>query len=69
MSIIHGLTSGVIKQKRQEYADKGELALPEEFRNGKTPNLTKAENDTLNQSKMRYARDDLDDIDENDVGM
>ncbi|KAK0183146.1 hypothetical protein PV327_001215 [Microctonus hyperodae] len=68
LNIIHSVTGGVIKQKRQEYAEKGELALPEEFRNGKTPNLTKVENETINQSKMRYARDDLDEIDENDVG-
>ncbi|XP_034952015.1 cytochrome P450 4g15-like [Chelonus insularis] len=66
LDTIHGLTGGVIKRKQKEYEEKGELAYPEEFRKGTT--YTKGEMEKINESKMRYARDDLDEIDENDVG-
>ncbi|CAD6208793.1 GSCOCT00003601001.2-RA-CDS [Cotesia congregata] len=72
LNTIHTLTGGVIKKKKQEYAEKGELAYPEEFRkisnNNTSNNTSKVEIEKINESKMRYARDDLDEIDENDVG-
>lgn len=69
LTIIHNLTGGVIKKKKQEFAEKGELSLPEIYTTGKNIETTSAKIDsTVKDSKMRYVRDDLDEIDENDVG-
>ncbi|XP_057340862.1 cytochrome P450 4g15-like [Microplitis mediator] len=68
LNTIHSLTGGVIKTKKQEYEEKGELAYPEEYRTQKNTSNSKDEIEKLKESTMRYARDDLDEIDENDVG-
>lgn len=68
LNTIHSLTGGVIKTKKQEYEEKGELAYPEEYRTQKNTSNSKDEMEKLKESTMRYARDDLDEIDENDVG-
>lgn len=72
LDTIHILTDRVIEQKTK--------AMNEKFKNGEQKKLTQndksmekidtaknAEN-TRNSTKLHYARDDLDDIDENDVG-
>ncbi|KAF7987614.1 hypothetical protein HCN44_003477 [Aphidius gifuensis] len=69
LSIIHSLTRNVIKQKQQELAEKGELSLPEVYATGKNIETSTVNIDRENKnSNMRYVRDDLDEIDENDVG-
>lgn len=69
LSIIHNLTRNVIKQKKQEFADKGELSLPEVYATGKNIEAPTVNIGSENKnSNMRYVRDDLDEIDENDVG-
>ncbi|XP_015114495.1 cytochrome P450 4g15 [Diachasma alloeum] len=66
LSIIHGLTRGIMDKRKMDYEEKGEEAYPEELRHGKTVDATIKEE--IKSSKMRYVRDDLDEIDENDVG-
>lgn len=68
LNVIHKLTGGVIKTKKSEFAEKGAVAYAEEYQIKNNTKINTAESDKINQSNMRYARDDLDDIDENDVG-
>lgn len=72
LGVIHGLTTSVIRSKKREYDKKNEddshLRVEnqkelEDERKSKNANET-----TTSNQKMRYVRDDLDEIDENDVG-
>lgn len=70
LEIIHGLTSRVIKKRKaespQEKSDSPLVAsVMKELKKGSTERS--GDKDVVEQ-KMRYVRDDLDDIDENDVG-
>ena len=62
---IHGLTTKVIKLRKTEFAEKGDKFLTErEFQK-------KPEDDAKSDPKyqnLRYVRDDLDELEENDVG-
>lgn len=65
LGVIHGLTNGVIRTKKQEYLEKGDESLLQDHRQEKG----KIRNDGKpSEENMRYVRDDLDEIDENDVG-
>ncbi|XP_043267856.1 cytochrome P450 4g15-like [Venturia canescens] len=71
LSIIHGLTSSVIRSRKREYEEKGTDNFPEEQREMELKGNSNSENineTKANNEKMRYVRDDLDEIDENDVG-
>ena len=63
LGIIHSLTSSVIRMKKQEYLEKGDESLPEDQRQIKVGTVPKP-----NEPNMKYVRDDLDEIDESDVG-
>lgn len=66
LSIIHGLTSGIMDKRKLDYEERGEEAYPEELRHGKA--IDEKTEAKIKSSTMRYVRDDLDEIDENDVG-
>lgn len=76
LNIIHTLTDGVIQEKSKDVEEKLKKSQQQkEVQNSKTIeslNVTKnEENDTniaTKYTKLHYVRDDLDDIDENDIG-
>ncbi|XP_012268240.2 cytochrome P450 4g15-like [Athalia rosae] len=74
LSIIHGLTNRVIKRKKKEYidkmADEADFVASKNNENLQTLNDTKKIGDKKLKDSARptYVRDDLDEIDENDVG-
>ncbi|XP_029155595.1 cytochrome P450 4g15-like [Nylanderia fulva] len=76
LNIIHTLTDGVIKEKSKECEKKHiKDQQQKEVENSKSVenlNATKYENDQINNdikyTKLHYVRDDLDNIDEIDVG-
>lgn len=76
LNIIHTLTDGVIEEKSKDVEEKLKKSQQQkEVQNSKTIeslNVTKnEENDTniaTKYTKLHYVRDDLDDIDENDIG-
>ncbi|KAL6267712.1 hypothetical protein P5V15_000783 [Pogonomyrmex californicus] len=75
LSIIHSLTNSVIKEKARDVEEKhAKNQQQKEPQNDKlmessvmTKNTESAKNNTADY-KLHYVRDDLDDIDENDIG-
>lgn len=74
LNTIHGLTSRVIRKRKAEFAAKGQLSLAEKEKQ-KEEELKKIienakgnEKKTTTYTNLHYVRDDLDEIDENDVG-
>ncbi|XP_020298965.1 cytochrome P450 4g15-like isoform X1 [Pseudomyrmex gracilis] len=66
LKIVHAVTNTVIKVKSEDVKEK--LATEQkETQQNKKP-TEKAKSDTSNYTKLHYVKDDLDDIDENDVG-
>ncbi|XP_011695957.1 PREDICTED: cytochrome P450 4g1-like, partial [Wasmannia auropunctata] len=74
LNIIHTLTEHVIKEKAKDVEDKHTKGQQlKEEQNGKLMENLNATENTENAkdssaSRMHYVRDDLDDIDENDIG-
>lgn len=68
LNIIHGLTSKVIKARKAEFAEKGDLVYAD--REFKTEERKEEQRNTKDEryTKLRYVRDDLDDIEDNDIG-
>lgn len=67
LETIHGLTSRVIKKRKAEVFEKSDATIEpaivkKEFKKESTVDKKSQE------PEMKYVRDDLDDIDENDVG-
>ncbi|KAJ8667691.1 hypothetical protein QAD02_009354 [Eretmocerus hayati] len=70
LDTIHSLTSRVIKKRKTENTDKIQSSVVDSVMNElrkNSPTSTEAKN-VPEQPKMKYVRDDLDEIDENDVG-
>lgn len=66
LKIVHTLTNTVIKVKSEDVKKK---LTTEKKKNQQDEKPTeKVKNDTSNYTKFHYVKDDLDDIDENDVG-
>ncbi|XP_043483196.1 cytochrome P450 4g15-like [Leptopilina heterotoma] len=73
LNTIHGLTSRVIRKRKAEYAAKGQLSLAEKEKQKeeelkKIIENVKADEKKSTYTNLHYVRDDLDEIDENDVG-
>ncbi|XP_003700755.1 cytochrome P450 4g15-like [Megachile rotundata] len=75
LSVIHGLTSKVIQKKKQEaFQSIGSNVEGRQKKSSEAESIKQisqnSETKTNNEgvTKMHYARDDLDDIDDNDVG-
>lgn len=69
LDIIHGLTSKVIKKRREEaYTKILSKIEPEETKSEGKVGTKKGNEENKNTTKMHYVRDDLDDLDEKDVG-
>ncbi|KAL6440484.1 hypothetical protein ACFW04_003185 [Cataglyphis niger] len=72
LNIIHTLTDGVIKEKSQDI--KENLKRQKEMQNDKPESLNMTNNEENDKNiatkytKLHYVRDDLDEIDENDIG-
>ncbi|NP_001165993.1 cytochrome P450 4G44 [Nasonia vitripennis] len=69
LDIIHGLTKRVIKKRNVEFKDKMDSpmmnSIMKELKKDSTEIVDEKQPE---EQKMRYVRDDLDEIDENDVG-
>lgn len=70
LSIIHGLTGSVIQKRKEEYQrllDSGKM----EDENSVEESMKTVESNEYkqNSARLHYVRDDLDDIDENDIGL
>ncbi|KAL0121800.1 hypothetical protein PUN28_006928 [Cardiocondyla obscurior] len=72
LNIIHTVTEHVIKEKSRDVEEKLTKSQSKEVQNGKTTDNSNTNENTekvqSDSSYMHYVRDDLDDIDENDVG-
>lgn len=73
LNTIHGLTTRVIRKRKAEYAAKGQLSLAEKEKQKEEELKKIIENVKTDEKKstytnLHYVRDDLDEIDENDVG-
>lgn len=75
LNIIHSLTEHVIKEKSRDIIEKlAKNQQPKETQNGKSLTENSNANENIESVKnnaanyMHYVRDDLDDIDENDIG-
>ncbi|XP_046820407.1 cytochrome P450 4g15-like [Vespa crabro] len=72
LNIIHGLTTRLIKQKKAETLDSHLMMSDEKSQTDKkeTKKTNKNKNNKTGKEymKLHYAKDDLDEIDENDVG-
>ena len=70
LDIIHGLTTRVIRKRKAEFHDKVDspmmASIMKELK--KDSNTIEKDVEAMDDTKMRYVRDDLDEIDENDVG-
>ncbi|XP_011501501.1 PREDICTED: cytochrome P450 4g15-like [Ceratosolen solmsi marchali] len=66
LDIIHGLTKRIIKKRKEEVKENGE-ATDTRLQETKTKKIMTAVTEPKEQ-KIRYVRDDLDEIDDNDVG-
>lgn len=71
LNTVHTLTNNVIKEKKIDFEEKlakGQQQKEEEQNNKPTDTSSTNISDDANYTKLHYVRDDLDDIDENDVG-
>lgn len=72
LGIIHGLTTRLIKQKKAEALNSHVMVSNEKSQIDKkeTKKINKDENDKPEKkyTKLHYVKDDLDEIDENDIG-
>lgn len=67
LNVVHSLTENVIQKKWEDFekSEKSEVRDDQITAKKSTKNT---EDKTTNYTKLHYAKDDLDDIDENDVG-
>nr|KAF7429328.1 hypothetical protein H0235_005726 [Vespula pensylvanica] len=72
LNIIHGLTTRLIKQKKAEILDSHSMVSTEisQTDKEKTDKINKNKDDKPEKkyTKLHYVKDDLDEIDENDIG-
>lgn len=71
LNTVHTLTNHVIKEKAIDFEEKlamGQQQKEEEQYNKPTDTSSTNARANTNYTKLHYVRDDLDDIDENDVG-
>lgn len=65
LNTVHTLTNHVIKEKSIDIEEKN---TKEEQQNSKSTDTSSIETSASDYTNLHYVRDDLDDIDENDVG-
>lgn len=69
LNTVHSLTENVIKEKWKDIEEKEKKGREDEQIETKIPTEIKENNKSTTASyKLHYVRDDLDDIDENDIG-
>lgn len=74
LNTVHTLTNHVIREKSKDVDEKfNNSSINDKQQNGTQngksgENIRTTEENTKNHTKLHYVRDDLDDIDENDVG-
>ncbi|XP_046748575.1 cytochrome P450 4g15-like [Diprion similis] len=73
LGIIHGLTNSVIKEKKNRHVamasqDKMQIKSVNSCQENNEPKEVVEKNSSEEKARYNYVRDDLDDIDENDIG-
>lgn len=70
LNTVHTLTNHVIKEKSIDFEEKNTKGQQqkEEQQNSKSTDTSSTETSASDYTKLHYVRDDLDDIDENDIG-